>query len=26
LVPGLKKIVEAYRRYDGPQEGLRMAG
>ena len=25
LVPGLKKIVEAYRRYDAPLEGLRMA-
>jgi len=25
LVPGLKKIVEAYRRYDVPLEGLRMA-
>lgn len=25
LVPGLKKIVEAYRRYDVPQEGLRGA-
>jgi hypothetical protein len=25
LVPGLKKIVDAYRRYDLPQEGLQMA-
>lgn len=25
LVPGLKKIVEAYRRYDVPQESLRRA-
>ena len=25
LMPGLKKIVDAYRRYDVPQEGLRMA-
>ena len=25
LVPGLRKIVEAYRRYDVPQESLRMA-
>ena len=25
LVPGLKKLADAYRRYDGPQEGPRMA-
>lgn len=25
LVPGLKKLVGGYRRYDVPQEGLRMA-
>lgn len=25
LVPGLKKMVETYRRYGGPLEGLRMA-
>ena len=25
LVPGLKKLVQTYRRYDVPQEGLRMA-
>ena len=25
LVPGLKKIAKAYRRYDVPLEGLRMA-